>query len=338
MVWALQRKTLHKNILKRVQVCTSLVCILLFLVLCRYVEIYYRANQYFTAAQTSFRRYLAPTNQNQSSSVSVCHNFLRANTNYAVVSTLFLGGYETDRYIQGLCKLGTAVRRFAEIDAVLLLFSVTELANDRRTQSRIDAIVLRCGWSPCYVDAIDGPRWVTPRPDGKFENKYLETKAYSKLNILRLCEYSAVLYLDLDTLLIRQFSALFEEELPAMIASGHHLAMGINTFPNGTDYNAGVVLLRPNQQMFRELVSSISSVPHDIAVAEQALLNKVYSGRIFSLPFKYNSMVSVKAEFPQVWGSGSDIVILHYTCKPWNVLNCWNDGIEDLCQLWYLYS
>ena len=165
--------------------------------------------------------------------------------------------------------------------------------------------------------------------------RVLHSKAYSKFNVWNLYEYSAVLYLDLDTLLIRQFSSIFEEHLPAMIDGGYELGLGKNTFPSDSDYNAGVVLLRPGQKKFRELLSSISSVPHDIEVAEQALLNKLYEGRIYPLPFKFNGMVSVKTKCPEVWGSGSDLIILHYTCKPWNPLNCWTDQIEDLCLLWH---
>jgi hypothetical protein len=47
-------------------------------------------------------------------------------------------------------------------------------------------------------------------------------------------------------------------------------------------------------------------------------------------------MVSVKTGVPAVWGDGADLAILHYTCRPWNWANCWRDGIDDLCRLWYL--
>jgi lipopolysaccharide biosynthesis glycosyltransferase len=92
-----------------------------------------------------------------------------------------------------------------------------------------------------------------------------------------------VLYLDLDTLVVGQFSALFEVHLPQMRARGQTLAMGRNTHPNSLDYNSGVMLLVPDLTPFAALVQSINDVRHDsLYTADQALLNAVFTRSGFS--------------------------------------------------------
>jgi lipopolysaccharide biosynthesis glycosyltransferase len=285
--------------------------------------------------QETFQPYVVgPRAQDRREWLSMCLNTdrVRVQTTYAVVSVLRTDGGNVDRYMDGARKIGRAVKRFAKIDTVMLMFSDEESRADIHTRSQLDARArLFGGWTPCHVDAIQGPVWAEVAG-----NPYLENKAYSKLHIFRMVEYQAVLFVDLDTVIVRQFSGVFQIELPAMIAAGQVVAMGRNTHPNGSDFNAGVMLVRPAQTEFERVVSSISKVPHNVETAEQSLLNHVYAGAIHVLPFRYNAMVSVKTGVPAVWADGRDLAILHYTCKPWNWNNCWRDGIEDLCQLWYL--
>ena len=63
-------------------------------------------------------------------------------------------------------------------------------------------------------------------------------------------------------------------------------------------------------------------------VADQGFLNAFYKDRIERLPFIYNAMVSEKTgTHREVWRQQeAEMVLLHYTCKPWHAWNCWWDG------------
>ena len=250
--------------------------------------------------------YIAPRRTNTSSSA------------YAIVSIFIVNGFDNRRYLEGLCKLKAAIDRYASIDKVLLILGAYE---DNNT----------CGWIPRVVDAIEGPRDKDPNA-----NKYLTTKIYTKLRIWELVQYDALLYIDLDTLIIGQFSQLFETHLPLMLKRGQALGMGHNTFPDGPDFNSGVILLVPNLTLFDSLHRGVDLIPHDIETGDQTYLNAYFQDDIYLLPFRYNSMVSVKTAHPDFWAA-SEHSILHYTCKPWNEFNCWRDGIEDLCMLWHVF-
>jgi hypothetical protein len=96
----------------------------------------------------------------------------------------------------------------------------------------------------------------------------MPTHVYTKLRAWELTQHAAVLYLDLDTLVVGQVIALFEVHLPQMRARGQTLGMGRITHPDGLDYNPGVILLVPYLGLFAALVQSINSVK---AVAVKAV-------------------------------------------------------------------
>ena len=273
-----------------------------------------------TFEQTPTQRYLSPAK----AASTLCNN-TDANTAFAVASLLVVNGFEQDQYLQGMCKLGHAIKQFARIDCVLLV-----LENGIKLSSDEQATIAHCGWKVCFVTAIPGP----PLP-GYYTNRFLEAKLYTKLRMWELVQYKAVLYIDLDTLIVRQFAGVFQEHLPRMTAAGLTLGMGYNRYPDGPDFNAGVMLLVPDLVQFESLTAGIGSTQHDVELAEQPYLNAFFAERIYRLPFAYNAMVSERPVIPTPWHD-SEVIILHYTCKPWHIYNCWRDRIEDLCSLWHM--
>ena len=76
-----------------------------------------------------------------------------------------------------------------------------------------------------YDERLDVPRiegWqllaVAPiaAPHGDRSNHYTRAGVYTKLHVWNLTSYSAVLYLDLDTLPMRSVYPVFSQQLPAM--------------------------------------------------------------------------------------------------------------------------
>ena len=233
---------------------------------------------------------------------------LRPNSSVALVSAL-TDGAELALYVQSLEKLHRTTRRFTSMDTVLLTWLTGATAE---------------GWATCNVEPIEGPAGVS--------NRFFQAHMYSKLRVWGLTQYEAVLYVDSDTLLLRPFDGVF-----SLFGTGVKLAMSVNGI-GATDFNAGVMLVRPNCTELDRLVAAINHTEHDTGLAEQGFLNAFYKGEIELLPFTYNAMVSEKAgKHRDVWMQlESEMVLLHYTCKPWHAWNCWWDDIEDLCLLWHL--
>ena len=254
----------------------------------------------------------------------MCHTQTRSK--FAVVSMLSTHGNSPHEYIVGLCKIGTAVRLQSNIDMILMTVGTVHL-HDATT-------VTQCGWTLCPVPVIEG----TLNADN---NRYLESKMYSKLNLWRL-QYACVLYIDADVLLLRPFRALFDNIYPQMLNDNKTIAMSFNSIDphitiKSNRFNAGVLLVIPNVIEYEHMVRSIPTTPHDPTWAEQTFLNAYYKDQVFELPFIYNAFVSDdKGKFPQKWNSiEGSIVILHYITKPWAWTGCLCNRVEEWCLLWY---
>lgn len=241
-----------------------------------------------------------------------------AGTEFAVVSLLVMnGGAEHVQYQQSLQKLAHAFRFFSNIDLVLLL------VNAANAPLRLDH------WRVCNVPEVKGPL------QSAGNNRYLLARIYTKLRVWQLEEYKAVLYVDADTMLVRQFDSAFLHHLPTMMNLGLTIGMGPDK-PGHADYfNAGVVLLVPNSSEYLLLEAGIQTVPHDPGLADQNYLNSFYRGHVYPLPFVLNALVQIKSEQPAFWKIHEPHIILyHYLVKPWDWRTCWDMGAEDLCLMW----
>lgn len=95
---------------------------------------------------------------------------------------------------------------------------------------------------------------------GRFQDNY------TKLHVFDLAEFDRVVYLDADILPLRAIDELFN--LPAAIAATHDHGRGISEY-----FNAGVMSLRPDQELFQQLMDAFLRDPHDHGCAEQDFLN-----------------------------------------------------------------
>ena len=105
-----------------------------------------------------------------------------------------------------------------------------------------------------YDERLDVPRiegWqllaVAPiaAPHGDLSNHYTRAGVYTKLHVWNLTSYSAVLYLDLDTLPMRSVYPLFSQQLPAMQAAHQTVGMALDSLApfDAHSFNAGFLQL-----------------------------------------------------------------------------------------------
>lgn len=95
---------------------------------------------------------------------------------------------------------------------------------------------------------------------GRFQDNY------TKLHIFDLVEFDRIVYLDADVLPLQCIDELFD--LSAPIAAAHDPDWGIKEY-----FNAGVLSLRPDHQLFAKLMVAFQGNPRDAGCAEQDFLN-----------------------------------------------------------------
>ena len=289
-----------------------------------------------------------------SSSSSSSSEQQQATTRFAIVSMLSIDDSQHHFYTQSAAKLAKSARLWLPVermDLVMLLtdgFGVTE-EQDPAKAAATARMLLEAGWNVlCRVPVIEHPK---PTVASRFH----DAKMYSKLNVWALTEYEAVLFLDADTLIIREPTRLFTQHLPAMLRNGVSLA-AVSDRPAKLShfFNAGVMLLIPGSrgdETLAELKRGITEVAHDEEQTEQGLLNVVYAHKFRALPYIYNANLVSKLVEAGLWRENQDrISILHFTVsKGWQSFRnfdslwlpqpflCWHWKTDDLCQLWDMF-
>jgi alpha-N-acetylglucosamine transferase len=180
----------------------------------------------------------------------------------AVVSAIY-----NDDYIKAVEVLGYSLRRInIQADLILLFIS------NRLNQSTLDRC-RKAGWYLWSVERIDPPRFAIVYP--RFRDQY------TKLQIWSMIGYDRILYLDADTLVIRDINELltetfFENNHDGLLGAVEDVWQG----QIGPNFNAGVLLIRPNETIFNDMLIKMHNMPaYGSYWAEQGFLNWYFKGR-----------------------------------------------------------
>ncbi len=190
--------------------------------------------------------------------------YIRSNrtVRLAVVSAIY-----NENYVIAVEVLGYSLRRM-NIQADLILFYIF----NRLNQSTLERC-RKAGWHLWAVERINPPRFAIIYP--RFYDQY------TKLRIWSMVGYDRVLYLDADTLVIRDINELF---IGTIFEDNQDTLLGVveDTWQGrlGPNFNAGVLLIRPNMTIFEDMLIKM----HNMAAygsfwAEQGFLNWYFGGR-----------------------------------------------------------
>jgi len=219
-------------------------------------------------------------------------------------------------------KLGRSLQRYIDVDMVLLRPEHTEGANASTTA--LEGV----GWRTCFVPAL-----------GTSAQHYL----YTKLAAWNL-NYEAVLLLDLDTLVLGDISPLFDL-FPTLLRQRGALIAAVRDHPEqwtprwtaaGDRFNAGVMLVLPDPEVYKWLVDGMGRIQYDDGMLEQAYLNVALRQRYLPLPLEYNAMVIIAYAEPATWARVlPQIKIVHFTFpKPHRPHLCRAYNVIEICRLW----
>ncbi|KIJ26168.1 glycosyltransferase family 8 protein [Sphaerobolus stellatus SS14] len=203
---------------------------------------------------------------------------------HAIVTVLY-----TDGYLTAVLTLGYSLR--ASNITILGEISQTSLC-----------LAKAIGWTPHPVSYIAPP------------HKYIEDHfrhQYTKLNIWTLDKLgiSSLVYLDADTLVLRNFEELFL--LPFTLAAVPDVFKKAG-FVIGI--NANVLFLYPKSTIFDDMISKLSIARYPSTYAEQAFINLYFGAQTTRLPYIYNANLAIKLRSPLLWKAiEEDIRIIHYT-------------------------
>ena len=173
-----------------------------------------------------------------------------------------------------------------------------------------------------------------PPPDGGKGIFWRFLDQYTKLRIWTLdkppTSLKSIVYLDADTLVKRNFDELFD--IPFVFAATPDVYLDIRGF--GLGFNAGVLAIKPNSNVFDDMVAKISRKDYKHNEAEQGFLNLYYGQQAIRLPHVYNGNLAIKGKSREYWDAIQDQMrIVHFTLtKPFDIVpKC--GGNDEGCTL-----
>lgn len=213
---------------------------------------------------------------------------------HAVVSTMY-----TDNYILPVTTLGYTLQA-NNISARRILMYIPE-----RVSGKTECLAQAAGWELFPVDFI-------PPPKGGVGTLPHYRDQYTKLNLWTLDTFGikSLVYLDADTIVRKNFDELFT--LPYTLAATPDIWLDARGFTVG--FNAGLLLLRPNTEVFLDMLKKIETAEFSLAFAEQAFLNAYFGSQVLRLPLPYNGNIAIKYKSRVLWDAmKDDLRVVHYT-------------------------
>ncbi|CAI5468303.1 unnamed protein product [Closterium sp. Yama58-4] len=208
--------------------------------------------------------------------------------------------HSSDRYVCGAIVLGHSIKRTGSGHEMVVLVS-KEIPEKSRRGLR------EAGWTVKEIERIRNPNAV--------KGAYNEWN-YSKLRLWQQTEYTKLLFIDSDLLLLTSVDFLFS--YPEISARGN----------DGSDFNSGVMVLEPSRCTFELLMANLERVKSANG-GDQGFLNNVFTWW-HRLPESINTLKpvwtsdSVKKQaiidMKSRWFSEdpSEIHAIHYLgMKPW---------------------
>ncbi|CAI5488979.1 unnamed protein product [Closterium sp. Naga37s-1] len=176
--------------------------------------------------------------------------------------------HSKENYVCGAIVLGHSIRRSGSRYDMVALVS-PEIGNRSRDALR------EAGWIVKEIERIRNPYGSKTS-----YNQY----NYSKLRLWQLVEYSSVIFVDADLLVLRNLDHLFA--FPDVSARGN----------DKTDFNSGLMLLRPSLCTFRELLANVHTIRSPNG-GDQGYLNNIFTWW-HRLPNSYNTLKHIWASDP----------------------------------------
>lgn len=160
-----------------------------------------------------------------------------------------------------------------------------------------------------------------------------------KLQIFSLTEYDKCIYLDADMIVQKNIDHLFERPSLSAVAAGRCI------FPQWTKLNSGLLVFKPDLNVYDEIIKNIEPTIEEKQANEQGFGDQDILHRVFKswenhperqLDERYNAMIFCLKDVLEAYNLSSinDLYVLHYATEPklWKMscFECVIDLAKDL--------
>ncbi|KAJ0771385.1 putative glucuronosyltransferase [Helianthus annuus] len=251
------------------------------------------------------------------------HNGVSASEPKEAYATLLYG----DEFLLGARVLGKSIRdtRSTKDMVVLVSDGVSDYA---KTLLQAD------GWIVTPISLLENPNQVRPT---RFWG------VYTKLRIFNMTDYEKVVYLDADTIVVKNIDVLFK--------CGKFCA----NLKHSERLNSGVMVVEPSEELFNDMVSKVTTLK-SYTGGDQGFLNAYYAGfpsaRVFDpnisteevnskpaaemerLSTLYNADVGLYMLANKWMVDEKELCVIHYTLGPLKPWDWWTSWLLKPVDIW----
>ncbi|XP_020210606.1 inositol phosphorylceramide glucuronosyltransferase 1 isoform X2 [Cajanus cajan] len=245
-----------------------------------------------------------------------------ARTDEAYVTLLY-----GDEFLLGVRVLGKSIRDTGSIKDMVVLVSdgVSDYAN---------TLLQADGWIVEKISLLANPNQIRPK---RFWG------VYTKLKIFNMTEYKKVVYLDADTIVVKNIEELFK--------CGKFCA----NLKHSERLNSGVMVVQPSATVFNDMMSKVKTLP-SYTGGDQGFLNSYYSGfpnaHVFEpnltpemldtrpvpemerLSTLYNADVGLYMLANKWMVDENELRVIHYTLGPLKPWDWWTSWLVKPVDVW----
>jgi len=106
---------------------------------------------------------------------------------------------------------------------------------------------------------------------GKQNNSWM---MFTKINIWKQTQYEKLLYIDADTIVLKNLDSIFE------INENISAVFGGSLFHKYEGIEAGVLLIKPSMETYNKLIEAMNSDKYDLRMSDQTLINDYFLDKI----------------------------------------------------------
>ncbi|GJU95160.1 inositol phosphorylceramide glucuronosyltransferase 1 [Tanacetum coccineum] len=232
-----------------------------------------------------------------------------------------------DEFVLGARVLGKSIRdtRSTKDMVVLVSDGVSDYAK---------TLLQAEGWIVKTISLLENPNQVRPT---RFWG------VYTKLKIFNMTDYEKVVYLDADTIVVKNIDVLFK--------CGKFCA----NLKHSERLNSGVMVVEPSEDLFNDMVSKVTTL-NSYTGGDQGFLNAYYAGfpsaRVFDpnispeemnsrpvaemerLSTLYNADVGLYMLANKWMVDEKDLCVIHYTLGPLKPWDWWTSWLLKPVDIW----
>lgn len=230
---------------------------------------------------------------------------MNSSPRYAYVTIL------SDEYLKGALALNQSIKDRCQYPLLVLCYDVSKETQEILRQNEIEFRMV--------------PMITSPFESAKYRG------VYTKLHIFNLTEFDKIIFLDSDTIVVRNIDRLFEldSEFAATALKGVALIT--------TQFSPGLMLVKPDAEKFNELMALRLTTP-TYDGGDQGFLNVVFANKWYRIPDEYHVTKRIFMYHKNMWNElRSSMCVIHYpSAKPWHTArNSFDEGYEEVEAVWH---